>query len=181
MSIDGVKDLENKFTALESVLDNGMQYQIHKKGLDVQSAARLRCPERRYGSGGGALRQSIHVQTEVDSDTVRSEVYTNLSYAPFVEFGTGPVGQENHKNVSPDVDYAYGQTGWIIPGNAMSPDAAEEYGLGIAREKNGKVIGYYTNGQPAQPFMYPALRDNQDTILKDLKTEFIAEIKKVTK
>lgn len=181
MSLDGTKDLERRFSALESVVENSLQSQTHEKGLHVQSVARERCPERRYGSGGGGLRQSIHVSTEMSGDTAISTVYTNSEYAPYVEFGTGPVGQDNHEGISPDVVPAYNQGGWMMPAGAMTAEAAERYGLGIVRGKGGRIVGYLTNGQPAQPFMYPALRDSRDTVLKDLKTDFIANIKKVTK
>ena len=181
MSIVNGDKLDKKFAALESMMQNGMQSQIHKMGMEVRDAARLRCPERRFGSGGGALRQSIHVSTEEKADCIVSTVYTNLSYAAYVEFGTGPVGQEKHQGISPDINPAYSQTGWIIPGDAMGPQEAEQYGLGIMKGKDGRIIGYMTNGQPAQPYMYPALKDNEERFLKDMKTEFIANIKKVTK
>ena len=42
---------------------------------------------------------------------------------------------------------------------------AEEYGFGIAM-KDGKVIGYYTNGQSARPFMYPALKNNVEKVIR---------------
>ena len=74
----------------------------------------------------------------------------------YVEFGTGPTGQAHHNGISPDVDPVYSQSGWMIPADAMSPDDAEQYGFGIAKGKDGEVIGYYTKGQVAQPFMYPA-------------------------
>ena len=56
----------------------------------------------------------------------------------------------------------------MIPGDAMTRYEAEEYGLGVVEDKDGEPIGYLTNGQPAQPYMYPALKDNEDEIKKRL-------------
>ena len=40
---------------------------------------------------------------------------------------------------------------------------------------------YQCTGQPAYPFMYPALKDNQDQILEGMKAEFSAAIKESIK
>lgn len=116
----------------------------------------------------GELRQSILTSVEDSGDSVIGTCFTNLSYAPYVEFGTGPVGQENHEGISPDVTWAYGQTGWRIPGDAMDREYAESKGLGVVEGKNGEVLCYLTNGQPARPFMYPALKNSEDEIVEIL-------------
>ena len=154
---------------------------VSKATMAVRDEAVKGCPVRRYGSGGGELRQSIYASVDEREDMVTGTVYTNSQYAPYVEFGTGPVGQENHKGISPEINPAYSQSGWMMPADAMSEDAAEQYGLGIAKRKDGSAIGYYTNGQPAQPFMYPALKNIQDAITNEMKTDFIANVRKATK
>lgn len=179
MSVDGMKELERK---LDSISDGAaLKKSISKATMLVRDAAVALCPVRRYGSGGGALRQSIYASVDETEIGITGTVFTNSLYAPFVEFGTGPVGQENHQGVAPGLDYVYGQTGWTIPANAMAEDAAEQYGFGIARGPNGEVIGYYTKGQPAQPFMYPALKNNEDAILDDIKTDMEVNIRKAIK
>lgn len=62
----------------------------------------------------------------------------------------------------------------------MSPDEAEQYGFGIAK-KGDEIIGYYTKGQVAQPFMYPAFAMLKEDIAKEIKVTFETNIKKVTK
>lgn len=176
MSVEGMKDLDKKLGKLLDTAD--IKKMVAKAAKTVRDAAVEGCPERRYGSGGGALRQSIFMSVDETEDGATGTVYTNSKYAPYVEFGTGPVGQENHCGTAPDANPVYSQTGWMMPGDAMDEDAAEQYGLGIARGKDGEVIGYYTNGQPAQPFMYPALKDNADSITKEMKTEFLVNIRK---
>ena len=62
----------------------------------------------------------------------------------------------------------------------MSPDEAEQYGFGIAKGKDGEIIGYYTKGQVAQPFMYPAFAGLQDSIEEEIQKALQQELKKVT-
>ncbi|MDO4341071.1 MAG: HK97 gp10 family phage protein [Eubacteriales bacterium] len=178
MSVDGTRDLEKKLNKLSKM---DVRKETAKAIMKVRDAAVFKAPTRRYGSGGGSLKQSIFAEVTEDGDSVIGVCYTNNDHAVFVEFGTGPVGQANHEKTSPDIHPAYSQTGWMMPGDVMDPDAAEQYGLGIAKGKNDEVIGYYTNGQPARPFMYPALKDNQDEILKDFATEFTANLERTLK
>lgn len=125
----------------------------------VQGAAKKLCRVNH-----GELRESIHVDMEYEGVVCRGVCYTNKSYAPYVEFGTGPNGQASHDGVSPDVPVAYNQKGWMIPGNAMSLRDAEKYGLGVVEGKDGAPIGYLTKGQAARPFLYPALKNNEKEV-----------------
>lgn len=115
----------------------------------------------------GELRGSICTDVRVTENGVEGVCYTNKAYAPYVEFGTGPAGEAEHAGISPDVAVAYRQTGWLIPASAMTAEEAEEYGFPAVKDKNGKIIGYATRGQPARPYMYPALADNRENILKE--------------
>ena len=154
--IVGIEKLEQKLESL-SALD--LKPGVSKAIAQVQQDAKARCPVNH-----GELRQSIYTDVELEGDTCKGICYTNKKYAAFVEFGTGPNGQESHAGVSPDVNWAYSQTGWTIPPDAMSISEAEGYGLGIATNSKGDAVGYYTNGQAAYPFMYPALKDNVDNL-----------------
>jgi len=139
----------------------------------VSDAAKLLCPGH-----SGELRQSIKTRTEAVEDGVRGTCYTTKEYAAYVEFGTGPNGQANHQGISPAITPAYVQHGWMMPANAMSREEAEAYGLGVV-EKNGKVIGYLTNGQQARPFMYPALKDQEEDIVKAIGSEYGKRVKQL--
>lgn len=156
--IVGYKKLESKLDKISKV---DMRKGVGKAIQHVQGAAKGNCA---FKQATGELRESIYTSLEEDGDAVRGTCYTNKEYAPYVEFGTGPVGQANHQGVSPDVAYAWGQTGWMIPGDAMSREKAERYGLGVVEGKDGKPKGYLTNGQAAQPFLYPALKDHEDEV-----------------
>ncbi len=161
--IIGLKELE---VELEKIADVDMKQAVNRAIGLVQETAKALCPVH-YGE----LRQSIYTSTQQVDDAIIGTCYTNKEYAAYVEFGTGPNGQASHAGISPDVDIAYSQTGWMIPANAMSLNDAESYGFGIAKGKNGEPIGYYTNGQAAHPFMYPALKNNENEA-----TEIIANV-----
>lgn len=133
---------------------------VKKATLHIQQEAKALCGG--FKISRGELRQSIYTATEYEGDVCRGICYTNKEYAPYVEFGTGPTGQKSHEGISPNVAIAYSQSGWTIPAHAMSVEDAEAYGLGIARNASGEIVGYYTKGQPAHPFMYPALKDNAE-------------------
>ena len=154
--IIGFEKFELKLESL-SALD--LKPGVSKAIGQVQQDAKARCPVNH-----GELRHSIYTDVEVEGNICRGICYTNKKYAAFVEFGTGPNGQVSHAGVSPDVNWAYSQTGWMMPADAMSISEAEAYGLGVATNSEGDVIGYYTNGQAAHPFMYPAMKDNVDNL-----------------
>ena len=131
-------------------------------------------------SDTGALARSVKVKNEVKENKATATVYTNSAYAPYYEFGTGPNGEANHQGISPQVSPKYKQTGWMIPADAMTVDKAEMYGFKVAY-KDGEVIGYYTKGQMARPFMYPALHDQEDTINKNTEKLFKNKIRELCK
>lgn len=157
---------------LEDFSHVNMKPAVAKSIEFVQACAKENCGGFRQSTG--ELRDSIYVRVSGDENRATGTCYTNKEYAAYVEFGTGPVGQENHAGISPDVTCAWSQTGWMIPGKAMDREKAEGYGLGVVEGKDGKPIGYLTNGQPAHPFMYPALNDHR----KDIDTIFEKELKR---
>lgn len=158
MSVD-TRRVEAKLSELAKI---DLMPGVKQATLFVQGEAKAFCGGFKISKG--ELRQSICVATESEEDICRGVCYTNKEYAPYVEFGTGPNGQKSHAGVSPNVSLAYSQTGWTIPASAMSAGDAEAYGFGVAKNPDGEVLGYYTNGQPAKPFMYPALKNNEKEV-----------------
>lgn len=84
----------------------------------------------------GNLAGSIHMAVKSHNDTFEGRVYTNVQYAPYVEFGTG------------------------VRGNGTYP-----------YDVQGLKLSYHESwtGMPAQPYMYPALKQNEQTIRKMFK------------
>lgn len=100
----------------------------------------------------GELRGSISMEVvKALNNSVVGRVFTNFDYAPYVEFGTGKKGEGTYPYNAKGVSLTYRQTPWAF-------------------EKDGETI--WTNGQVAQPFMYPALEKNKAKINKLLKSEY---------
>ena len=170
--IDGADELKRKLNELAAVNAAGAVAMGIEK---VKAGAKLRCPVN-----DGELRQSIMSDVYLERDRAIGECYTNKSYAGYVEFGTGPRGQESHEGIAPDVAVSYTQSPWWIhegPGeNEVDRETGEQYGWFYIETDEGRF--YQCTGQPAQPFMYPALADSQKEVLKGMKTAFAAEVKK---
>ena len=175
MSILGNKILENKFKKLQEVADSHVRGAVRSACQNVvKKEARLLCPVNH-----GELRQSIKTKTQKTEDGAMGEVYTNKHYAVYVEFGTGPVGEKNHNGTSPLVDVAYSQKGWYIPSDAISLEDAERYQFPKIQGKDMEF--YYTQGQPAQPFLYPALHNNQERVVKNMNNYIQRKIREAIK
>lgn len=166
----GESDLEKALEQLAGVhAERAVGVGINK----IKGRAKMLCPVN-----DGELRQSIMSDVYTEADRAIGECYTNKSYAMYVEFGTGPRGQENHEGISPDVAVAYSQSPWWIhegPGeNEVERETGERYGWPYIDTDDGRF--YRCSGQPAQPFMYPALADGEKEILKDMKAAFSADM-----
>lgn len=112
----------------------------------------------------GDLRKSIQHTVRDTGSAVETVVHTNSDHAIFVEFGTGPVGAANHAGISPNVTPQYKKNKWrgVIPGLKTENDAGIRY---IA-------------GQPAQPYLYPALKNNEEELEQYLKEEIAEAIRR---
>lgn len=120
----------------------------------VQADAKRLAP-----GNNGELRNSIKTRVKMDGDKAIGEVYTNLHYAPYVEFGTGPKGQASHSGISPEISVSYRSSPWYVHEDQIN---VGPYHF----QKIGEFYKMY--GQPAQPYLYPALRDNQERVSKNI-------------
>lgn len=153
-SFNGANELLKKLGQIDHNVRNDIMKMAVGKGAHlVRNEAVMLCPK-----DTGQLKDSIFVMVEQNNNETVGTVYTNKEYAPYVEFGTGPVGAANHSGISPEATPTYRQTGW---------------GYYDTENENYR----YTNGQPAQPFMYPALKNNEEAVTKFISKEIINELK----
>jgi len=172
MSVDGRKELVRQFGRIESNTDN-TAFQAVSKGIRfVQANAKHLCPV-----GDGELRDSIYATVEADPNMVRGSCYTNKRHGPYVELGTGPKGQADHDGISPAANPVYTQSPWWIHESQIDKATAEKYRMFSIETKDG--IFYRSSGQAAQPFMYPALKGNEDEVIKMIGTEWGKSLKGV--
>lgn len=166
--IEGLDKLLKRIERYENV----STVQGVRKGIAlVQAQARAGCI-----SETGELRNSIHVSDEViGKNKVVGTCFTNKSYAPYVEFGTGLKGQANHAGISPNVPVACSQSPWWIHESQIDKGLAEKYHWFYIDTKDGRF--YQCNGQPARPFMYPALKNNEEKITRLIANDIKEQLK----
>lgn len=173
MSVDGMKELDRKLAAMSEM---DLKEEISRAIDYVQQCAVGNVSSH---TNMGELKQSIYKDVYESGDSVIGECFTNKEYSIYVELGTGPRGQENHAGISPDANPVYTQSPWWIHESQIDRSLAEKYHWFYIDTPQGRF--YQCNGQPAHPFMYPALKDNRDTILKDFKTDFVVNLKGIIK
>lgn len=106
----------------------------------------------------GQLGESIHMQVKDTGKTLEGRVYTNVEYAAYVEFGTGITGNGTYPYEVEGLSLEYKDKGWAY-----------------FDEDKGEWI--YTKGQEAQPYMYPALKENEKTIKQMFKNGVHTKLK----
>nr|DAQ87219.1 MAG TPA: putative tail component [Caudoviricetes sp.] len=144
-----IKGTKELQNLLKNVGTAPIERTIKKVTVEVQGQAKALAP-----FNTGTLRNSIKMN--YDSNKKEGRVYTNLEYATYVEFGTGTKGNGTYPNKN--ISISYRNTPWIY-----TPDGGKTF--------------YYTKGQVAQPYMYPALQFGKSKAQEILKQEIAKEIK----
>ncbi len=170
-SVDGLDRLMKKLNEIsdEQVIGRAARKGVIEGAKLVQAEAKLNCPVN-----DGELRNSIRYIANRAGDGAEAKVYTNKPYARFVELGTGPKGQEKHAGISPQVSPHYRQTPWWIHESQIDAATAERYHMVCAKTEKGKF--YQSTGQAAQPFLYPALHDNEALVKKKMAEVLTREV-----
>lgn len=138
-NIKGLEELQKKLDALSSEATYAKA--LGQAALIVEVDAVRRVPV-----DTGLLRQSLH--TQVDKSKLIATVGTPLSYAPYVEFGTG-----------------------IHSSTGMGRSTPWSY-------QDEKGVWHTTLGQRPQPYLGPALIQNRDKIQKQFEKAISKEISK---
>lgn len=170
--IQGQKELEKKIGNLQNVAGGTLRKIVSVQVQYVKAAAKLGCPVK-----DGELRNSIHGYTKAEGERVIGTVYTNKAYAMYVEMGTGPKGAASHAGISPAVNPSYTMSPWWIHESQVDRKTAELYHWFYIDTPDGRF--YQCTGQPAQPFMYPALKNNEDKVVERLENALKRELRKV--
>lgn len=155
MSIKGLANLERKLKSLRD---------INIKPIIEDASARVRDEARKnVRVDTGELQNSITYRLEDKGNgNWRGVIFTNKEHGLYVELGTGPVGEASHIGISPEIKPMYSPSPWVY------------------YDKDKKQF-FYTHGQPAKPFLYPALHDNKDKIKKFIKYRMKNELKEASK
>lgn len=171
-----IKGLDTFISALDKLangIDGNVKQIVEDEANRIAGEARALAPVS--GAGGGYLREKIQTRVTESEDKIVGEVYNNASYAAYVEFGTGPVGQAAGLKID-GINLTYHQTPWMIPVSKIDKSIAEKYHF-IPIKEDGEVIGYLTRGQAPQPYLYPAMKNNEEHIVERLKSAVRMESK----
>ena len=143
MKIDGLDRFFRKLGRLKN---------IDLKPIVEDATARVKDEARKnVRVDHGELQNSITYKVEEKGNgNFIGTIFTNKEHGLYVELGTGPRGEESHAGISPEINPMYRPDGWVY------------YDKELMRF-------IYTKGQPAKPYLYPALHDNRDMIAKFIK------------
>ena len=164
-----IREFSKDLNALERACKSGKF--LHEAAQYVRGAAVGLCPAMT-----GTLRTTIGYSITSDGDISTAHIGTNSEYAMYVEFGTGPKGAANHAGISPEVNPAYRMSPWWVHESMLDPDAIDYYGWYSIRTKDG--VFYKIQGQAAQPFLYPALKDNEQTVNSIVENGIIGALRR---
>lgn len=169
--IENLDNLLNKLNRISNeIVPKALKQGVWQATERVRAEAVLLCPVN-YGE----LRQSIKSTISKQNDVITGTVFTNKEYAKYVEFGTGKRGRENHKGISPEGNVSYTNTGWYIPAEEFSDADILKYHLNVVNIKGKDFV--YTEGQPAQPFLYPAIKNNKKIASNLIKSQVERSLK----
>lgn len=158
--------------ALQEVSELDTRQAVGEAIQFVRSAAVENCH-----ADTGELRQSIFAETAEEENTVTGICWTDKAYAPYIELGTGPKGQEKHAGISPEVTPVYTQQPWWIHESQIDRRVAEKYRWPYIDTPDGRF--YRCSGNPAYPFLYPAMKDNEEQILKMLGGSLASDLEDI--
>lgn len=135
-----IKNVDRLLSRLNNIANMELKEKMIQATKVVHAQAKTLAPVNT-----GNLAGSIHMEVKSKGKNVEGRVFTNVSYAPFVEFGTGSTGNGTYPYDVKGLSLSYRDTSWVY-----TPDGGETF--------------YRTEGQVAQPYMYPALKQNEKYI-----------------
>ncbi len=124
--------------------------------------------------GTGELTGSIKDEVETNSKgDLAGRIWTDKATGMYREFGTGPKGEASTKDLPPGITPVYTQRAWFFPVSASVEDLTALYG--IPKIEIQGVEFYRTSGQPARPWLYPALKYVEENMAEDIFKRNISE------
>ena len=154
--IKGLNSLMKKLDSLGGDVEKTLYQSVNKMGVFVQGEAKELCPV-----DTSDLKQSIICTTVQANNKISSVISTNSDHGAYVEFGTGKKGENTPVEGKYPGALSYKQDKWL----ANIPD-----------------VGFrWIEGQPAQPYLYPALKNNRNQVVKNIKEDLQDTIREISK
>lgn len=157
VQISGLSNLKRKLDSLPKYMNTAVRNATYELTDSIQGEAQANLQSSiKYSSGELAGSVKTEVTTDNEGNIV-GHVWSDKKQAIFREFGTGKVGQHSNKELPPGVSPIYTQTVWFFPVGSTSDNLTQLYGIPTINIQ-GKAF-YRTGGQPAHPWLYPALKN----------------------
>lgn len=99
-SIEGLDELLANLSGMGGDIKQSSKKALERGAKKIQKNAKYLAPV-----DTGHLRNSIKTKSETTQDGAEAHVYTNLEYAPYVEFGTGQRGSESNIDRPEGISY----------------------------------------------------------------------------
>ena len=90
-SVEGLDELLANLSGLGGNIKETSKKALERGAKKIQKNAKYLAPV-----DTGQLRNSIKTKSEITKDGANAQVFTNLEYAPYVEFGTGERGRKSN-------------------------------------------------------------------------------------
>lgn len=90
-NIEGLDELLATLSGLGGNVKESARKGLERGAKKIQKNAKFLAPV-----DTGRLRNSIKTKSEITQDGAKAQVFTNVEYAPYVEFGTGEKGRESN-------------------------------------------------------------------------------------
>ena len=91
-SIEGLDELLATLSGLGGNAKESCRKGLERGAKKIQKNAKYLAPVKKTGH----LRNSIKTKSQTIQDGAEAQVFSNLEYAPYVEFGTGQRGTESN-------------------------------------------------------------------------------------
>ena len=134
VTMQGLEAVISKIGNSTELLHNTVLQKAREKSEKMAGIQKENCPV-----DTSILRESIHAFVEDNGDVISSGSKTNVSYAAYVEFGTGQAGDANGHPLDSELGIVR-KTEWgghkaqpfMYPGmKAVEPEIKEDLGLSV--------------------------------------------------
>jgi HK97 gp10 family phage protein len=181
VDISGIPNLQKRLMEIQSKLTNDLAEEMSATTLIIEKKAKRLAPINM-----GTLRQSIHATSK---NKLTHFVDVNVSYAPYIEFGTGgkvsiPSGYEQlaatfqGKKGGSLEDMIQALTLWVkrkgLAGNYSVKSGRRLGGKATKASEDEKLARFLAikilkNGISPQPFLIPAFEEERPKFIERLK------------
>lgn len=173
VEIRGLNRLKGKLGKVSGSAQKGVEHAVYEITQEVSGRASSNLQSSvKHGTGELAGSVKDEVTTNSNGNYV-GRVFSDKSTAMYREFGTGPNGEKSPKDLPPGVTPVYTQKAWFFPVSSSIEDLTALYG--IPKIEIQGVEFYKTSGQPARPWLYPALKYVEENMAEDILKRNVQE------